>query len=189
MLLLYGSMHIENGNYISAIQSFEDAQVTLGSRKTRPPLIISLVYAILPHNILKLILISQISGWTFDDLAITIQQRLCESLFVVGRTKEAGESALRMVGGEIDMSESIKTWVSGEPSFYHSTTHLNFATGFMQQCLSAPENDRNASSVTSRNNASHPMRPLLKEWVRLRLTTGSWQDILSSGTGVRIPLS
>ena len=65
---------------------------------------------------------TKISGWVFDDLAITIQQHLCEALFAADRTKEAGESVLRLVerlvDGGINMTRSIKSWVSGEPVLY-----------------------------------------------------------------------
>ena len=54
----------------------------------------------------------QISGWTFDDLAITIKQRLCEALLGADRVKEACESVLRMVDEEIKL---VKTWVFGKP--------------------------------------------------------------------------
>ena len=61
---------------------------------------------------------AQVSGWRFDDLTITIQRRLCEALFAVGRTKEAGESVLRMMDQEVNRTEPIKAWVSGELIFY-----------------------------------------------------------------------
>ena len=58
MHLLYGNMHMERGDYNRAIQSFEDARLKLGSRKKQLPLIVALVYALLPRNVLKLTLIS-----------------------------------------------------------------------------------------------------------------------------------
>ena len=39
---------MESGDYNRAIQLFEDARVQLGSRKERPPLIVTLVHALLP---------------------------------------------------------------------------------------------------------------------------------------------
>ena len=69
-----------------------------------------------------------------------IQQRLCEALFVAGDTGRAGQSILCMVDREVDMSQSIKTWVSGGllfslfihthptyPCRFHAT--LSFYTG------------------------------------------------------------
>ena len=74
---------------------------------------------------------SQISGWKFDDLAVTIQQRSCEALLLAGHTEEAGESVLRMVGREVSMSESLKTWVSGELSPCPFASHLDFQYRFL----------------------------------------------------------
>ena len=56
MLLLRGNMYMKSGDYNCAIQSFEDARLQLGSRNERPPSIISLVYALLHRNILRLTL-------------------------------------------------------------------------------------------------------------------------------------
>jgi hypothetical protein len=49
-----------------------------------------------------------------------IRQRLCDSLYAVGRTKDAGESFLKMINtldGEGYMSEPLGKWVSGELMF------------------------------------------------------------------------
>ena len=48
---------------------------------------------------------------------------MCEALLSAGRAKEAGESVLRMVDPQIDMPESIKTWVRGEALFCSSLKH------------------------------------------------------------------
>ena len=57
----------------------------------------------------------QISGWKFDDLHITVGQRLCEALYAAGRIKEAGESLLNIVNTvDEDMTGPISTWVSGK---------------------------------------------------------------------------
>ena len=45
MHLLHGNLYMKSGDYNRAIQSFKDARLKFGSRKERPPLIISLVYA------------------------------------------------------------------------------------------------------------------------------------------------
>ena len=49
---------MEKGNYERALQSFEDARVKLSNRTHPPPLIISLVYPLLPRIVLSLISIS-----------------------------------------------------------------------------------------------------------------------------------
>ena len=57
------------------------------------------------------------SGWKFENLHITIRQRLCEALYAGGRKKDAIESLLEMVntfGEEVYMSEPITKWVSRE---------------------------------------------------------------------------
>jgi hypothetical protein len=64
--------------------------------------------------------ICQISGWKFNDLDITVRQHLCEALYAAGRTKEAGESLLRMVktfDEDVYMSGPIAKWVSGKFMF------------------------------------------------------------------------
>ena len=48
MCLLRGNMHMESGDYERAIQSFENARIKLGNRTRQPPLIVSLVYPVLP---------------------------------------------------------------------------------------------------------------------------------------------
>ena len=40
------------------------------------------------------------------------------ALLAVNRAKEAGESVMRMVDQGINMTEPVKTWVSGELIFY-----------------------------------------------------------------------
>ena len=50
--------------------------------------------------------------------------RLCEALLSVGRAKEAGESVLRIVDQEVNMTESTKTWVSGGLLFAMFFRHI-----------------------------------------------------------------
>ena len=61
------------------------------------------------------------SGWKFDNLHITVWQRLCEALHVAGRRKDADESLLEMVNNfekEVYTSEPITKWVSGVSILY-----------------------------------------------------------------------
>ena len=56
-------------------------------------------------------------GRTFDDLHLTVRQRLCEALYAAGRKKDPGEALLEMVNTldeEVYSSKSITKWVSGE---------------------------------------------------------------------------
>ena len=122
MHLLLGNKHVENSNYDGAIQSFKNARIKLGYRTRQPLLIVSLVSQILSPCVEIDPEFLQITGWNFDGLAITIQQRLCEALIAAGRAKEAGESILRMVDQQINTTEPIKTWVSGEPIFHSLAT-------------------------------------------------------------------
>ena len=66
------------------------------------------------------------SGWKFDNVHITVRQRLCEVLNVAGRRKDADESLLEMVNSfdeEVYTSELITKWVSGE-SMYPLVFHI-----------------------------------------------------------------
>ena len=187
---------MEEGNYEHAVESFEHARVRLGDRTDQPPLLVSLVGFLL--MLFKIVLdLSQISGWKFDELAITIQQRFCEALFAAGRTKEAGEFVLRLVNQEVDMMEPMKTWVSGELLPHLSSHHiffLNITTDFVQRCLQTPGNIDNTSgdAINSAKaqvsqETSHPT-PLSREWARSRLMTGSWKDALTAAAGVSMHL-
>ena len=53
-----------------------------------------------------------------------IQLRLSEALLSVGRAIKAGKSILRIVCQEINMTESIKTHVSGELLFSVFSRHI-----------------------------------------------------------------
>ena len=71
------------------------------------------------------------SGWKFDNIHITIQQRLCEVLYVAGRRKDAAESLLEMVNSfdkEFYTSELIAKWVSGESILYPLVFHVSKTT-------------------------------------------------------------
>ena len=59
----------------------------------------------------------QISRWTFDNLAITIQQPFCD-LFAADQMMEAAVSVMNTVDAEVNTTKSIKTWASGELMFY-----------------------------------------------------------------------
>ncbi|KAF8129237.1 quinon protein alcohol dehydrogenase-like superfamily, partial [Boletus edulis] len=80
MHLQLGNSHMESGDYESAIHSFELARSRMRYR-------VRLSFSI----------VSLISGWRFDDLDITIRQRLCEALYAAGRTMDAGKSLLELV--------------------------------------------------------------------------------------------
>ncbi|KAF8129217.1 hypothetical protein EV363DRAFT_1169374 [Boletus edulis] len=100
MHLQLGNSHMESGDYESAIHSFELARSRMRYR-------VRLSFSI----------VSLISGWRFDDLAITIRQRLCEALYAAGHTMDAGKSLLELVdtvGDDVRMSVSMAEWISGK---------------------------------------------------------------------------
>ncbi|KAF8432243.1 hypothetical protein L210DRAFT_3558822 [Boletus edulis BED1] len=74
MYLLLGNSQMECGDHGGAIQSFERARAQKRD------------YLRLP-----LFAISLITGWKFDNLDITIRQRLCEALNAVGRINDAAK--------------------------------------------------------------------------------------------------
>ena len=63
-------------------------------------------------------------GWK---LHITVRQRLCETLYVAGRRKDADGSLLEMVNSfdeDVYRSELITKWVSGESILYSLVFHV-----------------------------------------------------------------
>lgn len=107
-----------------------------------------------------------------------MRRRLCEALYGAGRIKEAGESLLNIVH---NVDESIFTWVSGKLCYTFPPPWIRpFATVFMPQCLSTPED----GDDTTIHSPSPTL--LLREWVKLRLTGGSWKDALVDALNVSI---
>ncbi|KAF8139668.1 WD40-repeat-containing domain protein [Boletus edulis] len=157
MHLLHGKSLMRNRSYQDAVKSFKDARNKLQH-----------------HTSQTLSVVSLISGWKFDELDITLQQCLCKALYAAGHTKEAGESLLTMINtidGEVYMRRS--SWVSD----------------FLQQYLSIRESRGGATSeVAQDENTSMLYAPtlLLKEWAKLKLARGSWQDVLASTDDVSV---
>ena len=80
------------------------------------------------------------SGWKFDNLHITVRQRLCEALYAASRMKDADKSLLEMVNSfdeEVYTSEPITKWVSSESILYPLVFHVfqNFSADFTHQSL------------------------------------------------------
>ncbi|KAF8556431.1 TPR-like protein [Imleria badia] len=74
MYLLLGNSQMERCEFTAARQSFERALTHIQH-----------------HTSQALFVVSLISGWKFDNLDVTIRQRLCEALYAAGRTKDAVE--------------------------------------------------------------------------------------------------
>ena len=131
-----------------------------------------------PRNLL------QISGWNFDNLEITVRQRLCEALYAAGHIKEAGESLLNMantVDEDVYRTGSIVTWVSGKLCYPIPLTCIRYlAIDFLQKCLSTPE-----TSVDTTLDSLTPT-PLLREWAKVKSTGCSWRDALAATPDVSI---
>ena len=128
----------------------------------------------------------QISGWDFDDLDITVRQRLCEALYATGRIKQAGESLLDVantINKDIYMTGPIVTWVSGKLCYRGPVTCIQYlAIEFLRQCLSTPE--------TGVDTTLHSPSPtlLLREWAKSKLTGSSWREALVTALNVVSPL-
>ena len=118
MYLLLGNSHMGCSNYESAIQSFEHARVQMRYYGGGPLLVLSLVstLVVVLERIETAHRLCQISGWNFDNLHVTIRQRLCEALHAAGRMTDAGESLLNLVktlDEEVYMTGPIAEWISG----------------------------------------------------------------------------
>ena len=96
-----------------------------------------------------MILVLQISGWKFDDLTVTIQQRLCEALFAADRIKEAGEAVLRIVDQEGNMTKLVETWVSGEliPYLPFQCRRDHLLSDFKYRCRSKLEDLGDSAAI------------------------------------------
>ena len=73
------------------------------------------------------------TGWKFDDLGITIRQRLCEALYAAGHAKQAGESLLEithLVNKQVHISTNITQWVSGWSYLPVCCTYLTWVRRF-----------------------------------------------------------
>ncbi|KAF8127877.1 hypothetical protein EV363DRAFT_448595 [Boletus edulis] len=100
--------------------------------------------------------ISLISGWEIDDLDIPIRQRLCEALYTLGRTMDAGGSLLEMVATsdeKLYKTVLITKWVSDEFCALPlvSRTFRILSADFTQQCLSTLKNAGLAASDASQH--------------------------------------
>ena len=136
----------------------------------------------------------QITGWKFDDLAITIQLRLCEALNSSRRTKEAGECLLGMASQEANLTGPILVWICGESLLTcHCYRTSENPPDLMQRCLSTRENATVAARGKNAPMAQKPsyLQPtlLLTEWAKLRLRYGSWKDALAASIGVSFPFA
>ncbi|KAF8430779.1 hypothetical protein L210DRAFT_3730379, partial [Boletus edulis BED1] len=166
MYLLHGNSQMELSDYEGATHSFQRARAQSRS-DVGPPLFA----------------ISLISGWKFDNLDITIRQCLCEALYAMGRTMDAGESLLEIVNA---LDEKA----------YNDVPITKWISDFTQQYLSTFENDGHAASNPSGDG--DPRRPhatvnsqtpilLLREWAKAILASGEWRGALVASANFVVP--
>jgi hypothetical protein len=154
MHLILGNSRIETGDYNGAIQLFERARAQTRYHTSQALSVVSLVslLVVMYCTIFKTARnLEQISGWKFDDLAITVRRRLCEALYAAGRINEAGEALLNIVNTVDEafyMAEPIVTWLTGRLWFPILPLWTRcFATDLLQRCLSTPENRVDQTSI------------------------------------------
>ena len=114
---------------------------------------------------------------------------MCERLEAIDRVTDAIECFHEMMtelGGEAYMSGPMTEWVSGEFMFYLFVSYIQpFWSDFTHRSLSAPETNSNAPTPHTTLNASS-LTPLLREWVKVKLTRDLWKDVLLSAVSVSI---
>ena len=110
---------------------------------------------------------------------ITIRQHFCEVLYAAGRIKEAGESLLDIANKDVYMTGPTVTWVSGKSCYLVPPLYTQqFATDFLNRYLSTSESTRDTTLH------SPSPTPILREWAKSKLTSGSWGDALVSALNV-----
>ena len=125
---------MERSDYKGAIQSFGQGRAQMQHYGDRPLFVISLVS--FPIGVFQETahFLRQITGWKFDDLSITIRQRICEALYSAGLRKDAGNSLLELIKTfekDVSVSGAVTKWVFGELTFcdlctVHSTLFVRF---------------------------------------------------------------
>ncbi|KAF8436056.1 hypothetical protein L210DRAFT_3550116 [Boletus edulis BED1] len=155
MYLLLGNSQMECGDHDGAIQSFERAQAQMRDYLGPP-----------------LFAISLITGWKFDNLGITIRQRLCEALYAAGRTNDAA-----------NCFHDLKTELGGHDD------HLEWAHAFGQHSKKLEHLGDTAADALRHDEAishytaalylvsSSPQVILIKR-SKAWLATGSWKQAL-----------
>ena len=105
-------------------------------------------------------------------------------MYAAGRIKEAVEALLNIsntVDEDVYMTGPMLAWVSGESCYPVPALCIrHFATDFLQRYLSTPESRADATL-----HSTSPT-PLLREWAKSKLTSGSWRDALLAARNVSI---
>ncbi|KAH0831287.1 hypothetical protein J3R83DRAFT_13923 [Lanmaoa asiatica] len=150
------------------------------------------------HVVPELAIVSLICGWRFDNLQFSAHQQKCEVLYAVGRTREGGESLLKMIntfGEDVYKSGPITKWVSGEFILHQfGCRAFKIAVDFTQRCLSTPESDGDLkAALRDETTVPHAIlilatpTPLLREWAKATLVSSEWKDALIAAVSVSVP--
>ncbi|KAF8430510.1 hypothetical protein L210DRAFT_3764535 [Boletus edulis BED1] len=162
MYLLLGNSQMECGDHDGAIQSFEHARAQKRDYLGPP-----------------LFAISLITGWNFDNLNITIRQRLCEALDAAGRTNDAAKCFHELkteLGGHGEHMDWVH--VFGQRSSMKLERLGDTAVG-VQRYDEAISHYSTALSVI----LSSPQAILIKR-SKARLAIGSWKEALDDANEV-----
>ncbi|KAF8122246.1 hypothetical protein EV363DRAFT_1301321 [Boletus edulis] len=162
MYFYLGSLCMERSDYESAIESFEHARAQMQHYGNQPLLMISLIF-----------------GWQFDNIDMTIRQRLCEALYAAGRTKDAVECF---------RSSFMTSELGGETNLHRHC--LEWDLRFRQRCskklehlgdtaVDARRHDEAVSNYTTALSLDPPStQGIFIKRSKAYLETGSWKQAL-----------
>ncbi|KAF8555025.1 TPR-like protein [Imleria badia] len=157
MYLLLGNSQMETSDYEGAIQSFERGRAQMRHHTSR-----------------TLIVVSLISGWKFDNLGITIRQRLCDALYISGRTKAAVECFHRMKSelGEKTMYGEHRDWaLDFSQRSFKELEHLG------DTAVDAQRYDEAISHYSTALSLDPPSpQDILTKRIKACVATGSWKE-------------
>ncbi|KAF8435996.1 hypothetical protein L210DRAFT_3549787 [Boletus edulis BED1] len=161
MYLLLGNSQMECGDHDGAIQSFERARAQKRD------------YLRLP-----LFAISLITGWKFDNLDITVRQRLCEALNAVGRINDAAK-CFHELKIELRGHGEHQEWVHAFGQHSKELERLG------DTAMDALRHDEAISHYTTALYlvSSSPQAILIKR-SKAWLATGSWKQALDDANEV-----
>ncbi|KAF8552779.1 hypothetical protein OG21DRAFT_1511030 [Imleria badia] len=155
-----GKMHLMQGDYARAVKSLERGQALASSCTGSDLETISLIF-----------------GWSFDGLQITAERCLCEELYASGRTEEATDALLKILGtfgDEIRARKMTEGWVMDI-----KRKCINKLEVLGDTAVSSGEHDNAIARYTSALSLdpSDPVDLLVKR-SEARASKGSWVDAL-----------
>ncbi|KAF8546186.1 WD40 repeat-like protein, partial [Imleria badia] len=166
MYFLLGNSQMERSEFTAAIQSFQHGRAQMRHHTSRTLFVVSLI-----------------SGWKFDDLGITIRQRLCEAMYATGRTKDAVDCFHQMTGElreEANSRGEQLEWVSDFRQ--RSSKKLEYLG---DSAADTQRYDEALSYYTSALSLSSPSpQGILIKRSKAFLATGSWRLALDDANQV-----